>query len=227
MGRIIVCRHGNTFDKGDVVTRVGGRTDLPLSRSGQEQADALSAATFADTSFRAAYCSSLQRTRQTAAAILGARAGWSGPATLPFLTEIDYGPDENVAEDKVVARIGEDALRAWEEDSRVPDGWTRRQARHSFRMESATRRSLPPAEGSDHPRGHQQWHRPVPAGCRGRCTGRACSRNSRPVPGASSHCNAGTRIVAWNQPDLIRRPDQAASRSPLSSSSHRGRQSAG
>jgi broad specificity phosphatase PhoE len=123
MGRIIVCRHGNTFDKGDVVTRVGGRTDLPLSRSGTEQAEALSRH-FADTAFRVAYCSSLQRTRETAATILGARADGPDLNVLPFLKEIDYGPDENVAEDKVVARIGEDAMRAWEEDSRVPDGWT-------------------------------------------------------------------------------------------------------
>ncbi len=123
MGRIIVCRHGNTFDKGDVVTRVGGRTDLPLSTSGKAQADAL-ARHFADTPFHSAYCSSLQRTRETAAAILSARADGPDLSVLPFLTEIDYGPDENVAEEKVVARIGEDALRAWEEDSRVPDGWT-------------------------------------------------------------------------------------------------------
>jgi broad specificity phosphatase PhoE len=123
MGRIIVCRHGNTFDKGDMVTRVGGRTDLPLSRSGTEQAEALSRH-FADTAFRVAYCSSLQRTRETAATILGARADGPDLNVLPFLKEIDYGPDENVAEDKVVARIGEDAMRAWEEDSRVPDGWT-------------------------------------------------------------------------------------------------------
>ncbi|MFZ4686424.1 MAG: histidine phosphatase family protein [Hyphomonadaceae bacterium] len=36
--RIFIVRHGNTFDKGDVVTRVGGRTDLPLSTSGSAQA---------------------------------------------------------------------------------------------------------------------------------------------------------------------------------------------
>ncbi|KJS23977.1 MAG: hypothetical protein VR75_17110 [Hyphomonadaceae bacterium BRH_c29] len=123
MARIIVCRHGNTFDKGDVVTRVGGRTDLPLSTSGQAQAEALSRH-FAGTQFTAAYCSSLRRTQETAAAILNARDHGPELRILPFLTEIDYGPDENVAEDKVVARIGEDAMRAWEEDSRVPDGWT-------------------------------------------------------------------------------------------------------
>ena len=38
---IYIVRHGNTFDKGDTVTRVGARTDLDLSVSGQAQADAL------------------------------------------------------------------------------------------------------------------------------------------------------------------------------------------
>ncbi|HAO37083.1 MAG TPA: histidine phosphatase family protein, partial [Hyphomonas sp.] len=38
MARLIIVRHGNTFDKGDTVTRVGGRTDLPLSASGLAQA---------------------------------------------------------------------------------------------------------------------------------------------------------------------------------------------
>ena len=122
MGRIIVCRHGNTFDKGDVVTRVGGRTDLPLSRSGQVQAEAL-ARHFAGTRFTAAFCSALQRTRATAEAILGMRPDSPPLGVLPFLTEIDYGPDENMPEANVVARIGETALRAWEEDSVPPDGW--------------------------------------------------------------------------------------------------------
>lgn len=122
MGRIIVCRHGNTFDKGDVVTRVGGRTDLPLSSSGRAQAEAL-AKHFAGMRFVAAYCSSLRRTRETAEAILGADLESPALDVLPFLTEIDYGPDENVPEEAVVARIGEDALKAWEEDSIVPDGW--------------------------------------------------------------------------------------------------------
>ena len=85
MGRIIVCRHGNTFDKGDTVTRVGGRTDLPLSTSGTAQAEALSRH-FTDTAFRAAYCSPLQRTRETAAAILSARADGPDLTVLPFLT---------------------------------------------------------------------------------------------------------------------------------------------
>ena len=69
MTRIVICRHGNTFDKGDVVTRIGARTDLPLSTSGRAQAKTLSAdlSTF---NFTHAFCSPLSRTQQTAMAII-------------------------------------------------------------------------------------------------------------------------------------------------------------
>lgn len=122
MARLFVVRHGNTFDAGQTVTRVGGRTDLPLSVSGRQQAEAL-AAHFAGTHFVAALASPLQRTRATAGAILSRRT--DAPALLirSFLREIDYGPDENQPEEAVVARIGAAALKAWDEDGTPPDGW--------------------------------------------------------------------------------------------------------
>ena len=122
MARLFVVRHGNTFDAGDVVTRVGGRTDQPLSSSGRKQAEAL-AAHFAETRFTAALASPLERTRATARAILGART--DAPALLirSFLREIDYGPDENQPEAAVVARLGDAALQAWDEDGTPPPGW--------------------------------------------------------------------------------------------------------
>lgn len=122
MARLFVVRHGNTFDAGDVVTRVGGRTDLPLSVSGAAQAAKL-ASHFAGTPFTAALASPLERTRATARAILGART--DAPALLirSFLREIDYGADENQPEEAVVARLGEAALKAWDEDGAVPPGW--------------------------------------------------------------------------------------------------------
>ncbi|OYW86636.1 MAG: histidine phosphatase family protein [Hyphomonas sp. 32-62-5] len=121
MARLFIVRHGNTFDKGDTVTRVGARTDLPLSVSGREQAQKL-AAHFAGTRFSAALCSPLSRTRQTARAILRERS--DNPALLiaPFLTEIDYGPDENQPEEAVAARLGP-ALEAWDRDAVPPPGW--------------------------------------------------------------------------------------------------------
>lgn len=122
MARLFIIRHGNTFDSGDTVTRVGGRTDLPLSTSGQAQATAL-AVHFAGIHFKAAFCSSLERTRATARAILGTHTSAPPLLILPFLTEIDYGPDENQPEDVVAARIGDAALAAWDRDAMPPDGW--------------------------------------------------------------------------------------------------------
>lgn len=125
MTKIYVVRHGNTFDKGDVVTRVGARTDLPLSQSGQSQAKAL-AAHFAEQvpgGFRAAYCSPLKRTRETAETILAAFSAGTELSELEFLREVDYGPDENQPEEDVVRRIGEAALQAWETDAIPPEGW--------------------------------------------------------------------------------------------------------
>lgn len=125
MRDIYIVRHGNTFDKGDVVTRVGARTDLPLSLSGQAQADALAAHFSVSVSgFEKIYCSPLKRTRETAAAILSQQASDAYDLeALEFLREIDYGPDENQPESTVLARIGQDALTAWENHAVPPDGW--------------------------------------------------------------------------------------------------------
>jgi len=125
MTDIYIVRHGNTFDKGDVVTRVGARTDLPLSQSGFAQAAALAVhmAARVPAGFERAYCSPLKRTRQTAEAILEQSVQAPELQTSEFLREVDYGPDENRPEDEVIARIGEAALHAWESDAFPPPGW--------------------------------------------------------------------------------------------------------
>jgi len=122
--QVYIVRHGNTFDPGDTVTRVGARTDLPLSTSGKAQAQAL-AEHFASTgvSFGAAYSSPLKRTRQTAETILEAQPTILDLEFLGFLREVDYGPDENKPEAEVIARIGEEAIKAWDENAEVPPGW--------------------------------------------------------------------------------------------------------
>lgn len=120
--RLYIVRHGNTFEKGDVVTRVGGRTDPPLSPSGRVQADAL-AKHFAGVSFATARTGPLKRTRETASTILAAQTAPPDLFTELFLREIDYGPDENRPEADVVARVGQAVLEAWERDSIPPPGW--------------------------------------------------------------------------------------------------------
>ena len=124
MTELYIIRHGNTFEKGDVVTRVGGRTDLRLSPSGQVQAKALGEH-FATQGarFHRLLAGPLIRTRETAS-LVGSRLGY--PISIEIeegLREIDYGPDENRPEEEVVARIGEAALAAWENEATPPPGW--------------------------------------------------------------------------------------------------------
>lgn len=116
MRRVVIVRHGNTFDPGDVIRRVGRGTDLPLSDSGEAQAKSLGAY-FKDMTFDRVLSSPLIRTRQTAEAITH---------DILFddrLLEIDYGPDEGKAEAAVVARLGEDAIARWDSDAVPPQGW--------------------------------------------------------------------------------------------------------
>lgn len=122
--RLVIARHGNTFDSGAIARRVGARTDLPLSESGRAQAQQLGAALarnglVPDT----VYAAPLRRTRQTAALALSAMAADIAVQLMPELTEIDYGPDEGQPEADVIARIGEQALRDWDENNIVPQGW--------------------------------------------------------------------------------------------------------
>lgn len=124
MTTLIIARHGNTFAPGDTVTYVGGRTDLPLAPSGEEQARAIGRylrehALTPDV----VYCSGLQRTRQTAEIAIR-ESGVSNPVfPLEIFNEIDYGPDENKPRETIIERIGELALTDWDEHSIVPPGW--------------------------------------------------------------------------------------------------------
>ncbi len=117
---LIIARHGNTFDKGDVVLRVGAGTDLPLSQSGQAQATTLGAHLRAQfPEITQAYVSPLQRTQQTCT------LGFPGLAQQidPRLNEVHYGPDEGKPEAEVIARIGETALQQWEQNHIPPQDW--------------------------------------------------------------------------------------------------------
>lgn len=124
MTTLIIARHGNTFDKGETPTRVGARTDLPLSESGRVQARALGQWLKQSGLYpEAVYSSELQRTKETAQIAL-TEAGYKEPVfPLAIFNEVDYGPDENQPEDAVIARLGTQALKDWDERAIVPQGW--------------------------------------------------------------------------------------------------------
>ena len=121
---VTIVRHGNTFDAGQHARRIGARTDLPLVASGFDQADALGGK-FAEQglTFDRALAAPLRRTRSTIDRILARQSQAPVVESVDWLTEIDHGPDEGQIDSRVVARIGHDALAAWDGDARAPDGW--------------------------------------------------------------------------------------------------------
>lgn len=122
---LIIARHGNTFAPDETPRRVGARTDLPLVPSGHEQARKLGRYLHDHNLVPAQiFTSKLQRTRQTAE-IASIEMGVSIPLKASdIFNEIDYGFDENRPEDQVIARIGEEALKFWEQDAVMPEGWS-------------------------------------------------------------------------------------------------------
>lgn len=124
MTTLIIARHGNTFESFEKPTRVGARTDLPLVESGKEQARKIGEWLKQNKFFpEITYCSELKRTQETAHYAL-ANLGYSQPVfSLSIFNEIDYGPDEDKTEEKVIARIGAQAIRDWDERGIVPQGW--------------------------------------------------------------------------------------------------------
>ncbi|KXU29558.1 phosphoglycerate mutase [Sphingobium sp. 22B] len=123
MRRIFIIRHGNTFESSAQARRIGARTDIPLVESGHAQADRLGVWFAAQNlPIRRLHSSPLLRARQTAARIAAA-TGHASDGSLPWLNEIDHGPDEGQPEAQVLTRLGPQALAAWDEQGIPPKDW--------------------------------------------------------------------------------------------------------
>lgn len=120
---ILIIRHGNTFASSAEARRIGARTDIALTDAGRAQADRLGAhlASLHLPDCRL-FSSPLARSRETAERIAAA-LGLHDVAILPWLNEIDHGPDEGRPEAEVVARLGEAALADWDARGIAPPGW--------------------------------------------------------------------------------------------------------
>ena len=124
MTTLIIARHGNTFEADETPRRVGARTDIPLTQKGRDQAKAIGKYLKENRLVPdVTYSSTLKRTIETGE-IAAKEAGFSQPAyQLEIFNEIDYGPDEDKTEQEVIARLGEHALKQWDEKAIVPEGW--------------------------------------------------------------------------------------------------------
>ena len=142
--RLIVVRHGNTFNPGDVILRVGSATDIPLTETGAEQGAAVGRELKRrGFTVNRAFYAPLLRTRQSAE---GIAASFPNAELIPaeFLTELDYGDDDGRPENEVVLRLGAIALREhitacttiadlrdagkaalkkWDSEAVLPEGW--------------------------------------------------------------------------------------------------------
>jgi 2,3-bisphosphoglycerate-dependent phosphoglycerate mutase len=124
MINLLIARHGNTFDAGDIIRRVGKGTDIPLSNSGKLQAKLLGEYLQRQhPDITMVYTSTLQRTINTAEVALQTMGSDIAINRSSIFDEIDYGLDEGKPESEVIARLGEAALKKWEENNTVPNGW--------------------------------------------------------------------------------------------------------
>ena len=144
--KLIVARHGNTFNKGDVILRVGAQTDIPLTDEGKAQGvrlgENLLASGLKPTRFLSA---PLKRTIQTCEEAAKAFGDSIHPEILPFLTELDYGEYDGRPEIEVVQKLGaleakaqgkrtensqdfislgNEALKRWDREKILPVAWS-------------------------------------------------------------------------------------------------------
>lgn len=124
MTRLLIARHGNTFGSSETPRRVGCRTDLPLVEKGYDQARALGLFLREKNMLPdLVFTGTLRRTMETAREAMNAARSQPLFRQETFLNEIDYGPDENKTEDEICARVGKEALKAWDELGSPAPGW--------------------------------------------------------------------------------------------------------
>jgi len=116
--RLLLVRHGNTFEDGAVPTRVGMRSDLPLTAKGLAQAAQFAAcARAAGLALGPFVAGPLQRTRMFLAQGFGA-----APRLDDRLREIDYGDWEGLTDAEISARVGPAMLDDWNKNCVWPEG---------------------------------------------------------------------------------------------------------
>jgi len=122
--RLILARHGNTFESSSEAVWVGSTTDIQLTQKGKEQAEALGRAIKqAAISPAAVYTSPLKRASEYAKiAIAGGELTLSAKID-SRLHEIDYGQWEGLNDQEIIDQFGQEHLVAWREHSTWVDKW--------------------------------------------------------------------------------------------------------
>lgn len=123
MIRLILLRHGNTFEAGQIPTQVGSRSDLPLTIQGCEQAEHFSRYLVAEgISPKAIYAGTLKRQIKTAQ-IISKHLYIEDKVHLNeiALTEIDYGAWEGLTSEEIHTKWPEQ-YDSWTTEAKWADG---------------------------------------------------------------------------------------------------------
>ena len=103
MIRLILMRHGNTFEAGEIPRQVGARTDLPLTSFGRSQGEVMGRYLLQEgISPKVIYAGKLKRQSESAQ-IIGTALGLKFKEA-PALTEIDYGLWEGLPSEEIEAK---------------------------------------------------------------------------------------------------------------------------
>ncbi len=118
--RLILVRHGNTFEADQTPTFVGARTDMKLTAKGEQQGiDFANLVAARYVPIDTIISGPLVRTRRFAEMI--AQATNASFSIDERLREIDYGRWENETNDSVRAAHGNAIVDAWEKDGVWPE----------------------------------------------------------------------------------------------------------
>lgn len=128
--RFIIARHGNTFTPEQTPTRVGARTDLPLTETQRGKAIG-NYIKQQGWSVDNVFSGPLLRHTQTASlACQQLKYPEAQIRVVHDFNEIDYGEDENKTEQAVMLRLGagdlargEQVIADWNKHMLVPEGW--------------------------------------------------------------------------------------------------------
>ncbi|CAL1240935.1 putative phosphoglycerate mutase [Candidatus Methylocalor cossyra] len=125
--RLILARHGNTFNLGEKVVWIGAQTDLPLVDKGREQAREIGfGLSRAKLKPDVILTGPLARMRETAAIVAGVVGCPAASLKVDDrLQDLDYGLWEGKSSVEIARQFGHDALLAWECGNRWPNnaGW--------------------------------------------------------------------------------------------------------
>lgn len=120
--RLILVRHGNTFESGETPVQVGSRSNLPLTAKGKEQAHQFAQKLISEkTTPSAIYAGTLKRQIQSAE-IIGKDLNLEKIITIdePALTEIDYGLWEGLTAEEIEDRWSSE-YSDWNEQAIWPE----------------------------------------------------------------------------------------------------------